>query len=592
MTDFAGVGLGAPSLAMHLFEACLAGFRIFTRAKNLGKDAGVQQAALLIQEQLLVQWGDELGLTNTRTDGNGNELDSRLKTETSLFHAVVAGLTSIKAIFVDTEKLRQRYGITPLDQLGGNDGRVLTELATERHLLEGNFVIQENTRRQEAAEAAHNAFSKFSKLRWAVIDKSKCEEFVAQLKSFIDGLYSLLPPLHTRDLAKAILAELLRTADAEKLSSLQIAAQGSSYLAVASAAELKRLTLTVQQDPAKVDRMDLIGGSDSISNITHSKTCTRSLGSYTRPGEDTSQPILIEWKAIDPSSVGELREVLELRVNSLGFFLHQQVKPSELRALTCLGHFKGSEGGDDPRYGLVYSLPPTADPSKLPTSLFDLLPEGDDDCTFEPDLGDKFKLAYVLAYSVYELHASNWLHKGIRSENILYLARRGSRGLQSVTTPYLAGYEFARTDRLREATQKARNVAFDLYSHPLYRHGTVRYRRLFDLYSLGVVLLEIGCWRRVQSGYESGLTQTPEQFREILIETCISELGPAVGAIYRDAVRCCLEGNFPVDGLADNDEVYIGLPGEEIEAADSRINGELTVAFWWKVVKMLGKCTA
>jgi len=117
----------------------------------------------------------------------------------------------------------------------------------------------------------------------------------------------------------------------------------------------------------------------------------------------------------------------------------------------------------------------------------------------------------------------------------------------STEAMFLTGYDFARPGGLRDPTQKAVNIAFDLYAHPSYRGGKVRYCRLFEIYSLGVVLLEIGLWRRIESGVRPD--QSPESVRSMLIQACDEELGPAMGKLYRDAVWCCLEGDLAIKAL-------------------------------------------
>src|SRR4051812_23470071 len=101
MVDGAGAALGAGSLAIQLFQSVLAAYRIFTTAQDFARDAGVLQAQLLIQEQLLIRWGDGLGLTKGEED-----IDDRLTTETGFFNAIVASLSSIKSIFMDLDKLK------------------------------------------------------------------------------------------------------------------------------------------------------------------------------------------------------------------------------------------------------------------------------------------------------------------------------------------------------------------------------------------------------------------------------------------------------------------------------------------------------
>ena len=84
----------------------------------------------------------------------------------------------------------------------------------------------------------------------------------------------------------------------------------------------------------------------------------------------------------------------------------------------------------------------------------------------------------------------------------------------------------------------------------------------------------------------------------MLIQACNDELGPVMGAVYRDVVRCCLQGDIPVDRLTIDDQPepqWEELGPEEIallEARDEQLNGDLTTAFYWKVVRTLGKLYA
>lgn len=131
----------------------------------------------------------------------------------------------------------------------------------------------------------------------------------------------------------------------------------------------------------------------------------------------------------------------------------------------------------------------------------------------------------------YELHVANWLHKAICSDNVLFIRQSGASGPNgqiSARSVYLAGYEFSRPGRLRDPTQPAGDVVRSVYAHPAYRGGDVRYRRLFDIYSLGVVLLEIGLWQRAADSVRPG--QTASDIQDLLIDSIESceELGPAM----------------------------------------------------------------
>lgn len=217
----------------------------------------------------------------------------------------------------------------------------------------------------------------------------------------------------------------------------------------------------------------------------------------------------------------------------------------------------------------------------------------------EIDLGNKFLIAQVLVQSLHELHVANWLHKAICSENVLFIRQSGAsgpRGQISASSVYLAGYEFSRPGRLRDPTQPAGDVVRSVYAHPAYRGGDIKYRRLFDIYGLGVVLLEIGLWQNAATSVRSGLTAN--NIQELLIESCEEELGPAMGRVYRNAVHCCLTGDFAVEGLnsvKEDEPNWLEMTADEIvamEQLDEQMNADLTASFYWKAVQPLRKLYA
>lgn len=111
-----------------------------------------------------------------------------------------------------------------------------------------------------------------------------------------------------------------------------------------------------------------------------------------------------------------------------------------------------------------------------------------------------------------------------------------------MSSTFLTGYELARPSGLYEVTVGPSGHALNLYVHPVYRSGNVRYCRIFDIYSLGVILLEIGLWRRV--GSDLDVRQSPARVQEILVQACKEELGPAMGWNYRELVRRAWKATF------------------------------------------------
>ena len=117
-------------------------------------------------------------------------------------------------------------------------------------------------------------------------------------------------------------------------------------------------------------------------------------------------------------------------------------------------------------------------------------------------LSRRFHIARQLTQVVLHLHAAGWLHKSLRSSNIIFLAPNDASADEFLNkAPYLIGYEYTRPDT-------AQAVAFirlpdtaletDLYRHPHARGvGREKYRKQFDMYALGCVLVEVGMWRRL-----------------------------------------------------------------------------------------------
>ena len=136
----------------------------------------------------------------------------------------------------------------------------------------------------------------------------------------------------------------------------------------------------------------------------------------------------------------ETKEKTELvtRIQALATVL-SACNPSEYHRLSCIGvmndkdYEKTSKGGR--RIGLVYELPVQIDAE--PKTLLDLLKFAKQSRT-RPPLGEKFEFAYKLASSMSLFHATNWLHKSFRSDNVLFSPNG------PVTQPYIAGFHYSR----------------------------------------------------------------------------------------------------------------------------------------------------
>jgi hypothetical protein len=585
----ASLVMGTTGFTVTIYGLAVSAFEIFTSATSLGKDTSVLQAQLLIQEQLLQRWGDGLGLTKGE-----DELDDRLKTETRLFLAVVAALSAIKNMLLDIDKLITRYGIQNSKDLSSDS--LISELRSTQ-LLEGEALLREHNKRTEDAEKTQKTIGIMKKLRWAIVDKEKFETLISEVSKIINGLYSLISPMDARILAKAVAGELLRTTNLQRVLDIRSAAQGTR-LDVAALATRRRRALLSALKGQSVPKMTLPGGHKSLSESKTADTGNRTVAVY-KDEEGIAKNVMVEWKALPATAPDREKSLVDQRLNKLAYFLHQEEEDRDTEVLQCVGIVNVGQLEDQIKVGLVFELPTFTSSGSLPLCLSEILPTDDDsDPSDELDLGDKFRLAQVLSQALYSIHISNWLHKSICSANVVSFARgkRSKNTKFSVSSTFLTGYELARPSGLSEVTMGPQGHALNLYAHPAYRSGNVRYCRLFDIYSLGVILLEIGLWRRVDS--DLNVRQSPNRVKEMLVQACKEELGPAMGVNYREAVRCCLEGDFSVQGLSiptGQEPDWETMSEEEVakaEAADERLNGDLSEAFYWKVLSPLAKLYA
>jgi serine/threonine protein kinase len=259
-------------------------------------------------------------------------------------------------------------------------------------------------------------------------------------------------------------------------------------------------------------------------------------------------PVLVErmrytttLKAVNPV---QRKLVAGLKAKTLSI----ESPPEGLRTLHCIGAFE--EAGDEYGYGFVYRYP--AGTESDPSTLLQRLVQEEKYPRDHPLLSDKFQLAFALANFLKEFHTIGWLHENFNSHNLLFF--KSSNGDETselavsntLRQPYVVGLHKSRPDGSFWQTEgPPSDDHLQDYHHPDYA-GTGRYRQVFDYYSLGVVLLEIGLWRPLRSLLSS------ERFRDLdmgqiqseLIEMGKIRLGPKMGAVYREVVLRCLNGNL------------------------------------------------
>ena len=381
-----------------------------------------------------------------------------------------------------------------------------------------------------------------SRFRWVIKDRKKFAEIVNTLKEQNDELYAVLSPRDTDTLIRTLSSYVLAAINSiESLKTLQSVSRDVQTLV------LLGLSAKLKEMEKSTDTGESVKHLDKLS-LKISSHSYRAFGWYHDEGA-MDEAVWVEWRYVTPMLSPSDQTELTRRIQTLGAML-TAVTLSELRIPRCLGIFEDTDYASNPtsqglaRTGFVYAFPGEFDPFKPPKSLLDIISETKE----APFLGDRFRLAFTLASSLSLLHASNWLHKSFRGDNILFFRdkKEPRPRFPRLQAPYLAGFEFSR--RVGDSTLGYRPTGsgeLDYYYHPdVVEHGFTKAR---ELYSLGVVLYEIAWWRPLGKKLNPGKKDmTLDAYRELLIAN-LDQVGSMMGEIYRDVVGACLTCDFPDD---------------------------------------------
>jgi hypothetical protein len=143
---------------------------------------------------------------------------------------------------------------------------------------------------------------------------------------------------------------------------------------------------------------------------------------------------------------------------------------------------------------LSFPKPLDVNPSTVPVSLLELVKKSP-----EPSLIELVAFAKVLTNCIRYLHSANWLHKRLCLQNIIFFPRSQTNKVD-YTKPYLSGFDYARPQWREEMTEAPpANPEYDIYKHPRIHRAADRegYRKSFDIYSLGIILMGIAEWKTI-----------------------------------------------------------------------------------------------
>ncbi|KAG9257803.1 prion-inhibition and propagation-domain-containing protein [Emericellopsis atlantica] len=534
MAEVVGTAIGVVGLLAQLFDGCVKAYGYFTTAQQLDADSQRLLCKVRIEEMRLVVWGREWGVaegklerhllgshggatmstTNghdrgpTRSFGEGNP---------QLRALAMQILEQLHTTVTDVGKLKEVYGLSDPTETKGKT--TSTKNGTNSRSWKKDFTL---------------------KSRWVIADKDKFTTLLRDLKDFNDGLERLFPPSQLPSFQRAWTHQLLESAqrDVKQLSLLETASS-ETYPHLTNTANLKKLRINLDAAPQstfkpthalKVPREIL-----SIPDIVSPRNLE---GNRCHAHHDTTGDVLIEWVLYDPHALDERLAHLR-RMDDLARMMHSaSTRHPDLHSIDCIGY---TDDALNSRYGLVYRAP-----SASSSSLHALISSSD---LKTPDLDARVRLATTLAVATWSLHSLDWLHKSLCSSNVLFFpsifstaahgATVASALAPDISNPYLTGFDASRPEIETALSVAPRNPSItNLHRHPCSLRGLPA-TKAYDVYSLGLVLLEIGLWKILQNYHKTHYSA--ERWRDkIVLPVLVPNLGAKMGPRYRDVVEMCL----------------------------------------------------
>lgn len=497
-----------------------------------------------MQEGRLVDWASITGLTDRDVPERYNKtMRVHRATVVALLNELVSVLVHMKCVHLIQDQITEDnpkddgspdVSVEPVKPADISDPGDATQAVPkkEERIIEAAYLGVADTiagRRKSRAGVNHiiricKGFGKIIKeprrLKWAMLDKKKFQKGLQRLTELTDYLHEmvgadqmqeLLQSSHDTCLALLQLSNSVHDMEALLKATTLLPSSptnnhfdddttlvGSSSITIAELAASDSSESEFKNTFEKVVRFSIsaIETRDTPSLLQLSEKQVHALewsegADYERNFRATGlyqgRAVWIEWKKYR-ASYDENGPVPDpgtyQHVEWLASLLNIDSRPDEFRVPRCINYFNDQ---NNERFGFLYEAP-SAGSDEKPTSLLSWLQRDG------ISMNSRMSIAQSVAGSLLYLHAVNWLHKGLRSASITLLTNDDT--LSSTHKAYISGFEYSRpSDILQTTTGPPESREWALYSHPDYigleRRG---YRKSYDIYSLGIILLEIAHW--------------------------------------------------------------------------------------------------
>lgn len=259
--------------------------------------------------------------------------------------------------------------------------------------------------------------------------------------------------------------------------------------------------------------------------------------------------VLIEYANFDTTVRGRNTPPPVRTMETISDYLQQaKIRPQ----LNLLGYFEDTQTS---RLGLVYDLADclpehalSGEHGEVPIEASSLLntlqtasktAKAYETMTATPPLEERFRLALRIAEHLQCMHSSSFIHGGFTSDSIVFIAGGDNKSnpAQKISTPVIGSFDvfYGSPAEMAGAGGSPNNI----YQHPDNRgsEDSPAARLRYDVYSLGLALLEIGLWTPLSDLHKSKYQL--KDFKLRLEKIWIPRLSVKCGSLYMAAVQSC-----------------------------------------------------
>ncbi|KAF3917646.1 hypothetical protein AA313_de0207207 [Arthrobotrys entomopaga] len=451
---------------------------------------------LQIEQFRLQVWGRTVGLERGRL----------VECLHPVFSAVRDMLDKITVLFQDLAQLQEKFGLVLSDQLIDVDEeqKSLSRRLNEELKRQG-LDFHESAKTSDEEDVFQPLEKEFfprgtftvtfgRRVKWAMGSKNKFRDCIKILEGYINKLNQLLNETQhqavQQDLTRINIIIVGKAEEADISILRDALTEAPSFISLKNLLERKAIAT------AKDGSITLCGDSHLTLrefNLPDGYSVLERFGTTRR---DSNEQVILEKKSFDDKISLANQPQLEARLDRLVALLHPGKSKLMLKALGYITDARSK------CWWLVFQVPAglTSVPFSMGTAPSTLRDRLGQHRRYDFSLETRLRLAYTLASAYSDLFSGGWLHKGIGSRNIIYLS-------EDLLSPFIVGFEFARQELEIsdvDAAKTPSQIDSAMYRHSNYIPGNAQgYMMHYDIYSFGLLLVEIAMWEPLSSLAES-----------------------------------------------------------------------------------------